>query len=194
VRAFVCWHVVSSLAFAADLTAASGRGAGSFSARRLDQRFTLATLPAAYGKIRTPWRPTTQGYAKWSQIKMPSPVAATLCAISMLLASGSVALTQTMPKEGETWQLKMDGFGCAKNGDLDRLLQVRRSGDQAEFAALLLRLRGEGLCQDLPKGLQVVVDRIESYGMLNDRPCVRQSGRSACWYTLPAFLQPMRNQ
>ena len=125
---------------------------------------------------------------------MPSLVAGALCAISMLLASCNVALTQTMPKEGETWQLKTDGFGCGKNDDLDKLLQVLHGGDETEFSALLLRFRGEGLCQDLPKGLQVVVDRIESYGMLNDRPCVRQSGHSACWYTLPAFLQPMRNQ
>jgi hypothetical protein len=76
--------------------------------------------------------------------------------------------------------LKIDGFGRGKNDDLGRPLQVLHSADQAEFSALLLRLRGEGLCQDLPKGLKVVVDRIEPYGMLNDRPCVRQSGHSDC--------------
>jgi len=193
VRAVVCWHVASGLAFAADLTPASGRGA----ALSPPGGRTSGYIGDIAGGV---WENTDivaaedAGCAKWSQIKMPSPVAATLCAISILLASCSVALTQTMPKEGETWQLKIDGFGCGKNDDLDRLLQVRRGGDQAEFAALLLRLRGEGLCQDLPKGLQVVVDRIESYGMLNDRPCVRQSGHSDCWYTLPAFLRRTGNQ
>jgi hypothetical protein len=126
--------------------------------------------------------------------QMPLSVTGALCAIPMLLLSCSVALTQTMPKEGETWQLKIDGFGCGKNDDLDKLLQVQHSGDQTEFSALLLRFRRDGLCQDLPKGLLVVVDRIESYGMLNDRPCVRQSGHSDCWYTLPTFLQRTSNQ
>jgi hypothetical protein len=139
VRAVVCWHVASGLAFAADLTPASGRGA-AFSPSGGRTSGYIGDIAGGVWENTDIVAAEDAGCAKWSQIKMPSPVAATLCAISILLAPCSVALTQTMPKEGETWQLKIDGFGCGKNDDLDRLLQVRRSGDQAEFAALLLRL------------------------------------------------------
>ena len=124
---------------------------------------------------------------------MRPPVTGTLLATLMLFLTCGAGAAQTMPRVGETWQLKVDGFGCGKNDDLDRLLRLLHQDDQTEFSGLLLRLRGEGSCQNLPKGLQVVVDRIEPYGMLNDRPCVRQSGSSDCWYTLPAFLQPIRD-
>ena len=112
----------------------------------------------------------------------------------MIFVFCGLGSAQTVPRAGEMWQLKIDAFGCAKNEDLDRLLRLLHQDDQTEFRALLLNLRGERLCQDLPKGLQVLVDRIEPYGMLNDRPCVRQSGHSDCWYTLPAFLQPISNR
>jgi hypothetical protein len=125
---------------------------------------------------------------------MRAPAMGTLLATLMLFVSCGLGSAQTMPRVGETWQLKIDAFGCAKNEDLDRLLRLLHQDDQTEFRAQLLSLRGERLCQDLPKGLQVLVDRIEPYGMLNDRPCVRQSGHSDCWYTLPAFLQPISNQ
>jgi hypothetical protein len=120
---------------------------------------------------------------------MRPPVTGTLSATLMLFISCGLGSAQTTPRVGEAWQLKVDGFGCAKNEDLDRLLRLLHQDDQAEF-----RTHGDGLCQDLPKGLQVLVDRIEPYGMLNDRPCVRQSGSSDCWYTLPAFLQPTSNR
>ena len=118
-------------------------------------------------------------------------VPATLFAIMTLWISCGAGSAQTLPQVGETWRLKIDGFGCARNDDLDQLLHLHHDDDQTAFSALLLRFRGEGRCQDLPKGLEVVVERIEPYGMLNDRPCVRQSGSSDCWYTSPAFLRPI---
>ncbi len=132
--------------------------------------------------------------SEWSDVPMRPPVLGTLLATLALFLSCAAASAQTMPRVGERWQLKVEGFGCAKNDDLDRLLRLLHGEDPTEFRTLLLRYRGEGLCRDLPKGLPVVVDRIEPYGMLNDRPCVRQGGDSDCWYTLPAFLQPISNQ
>jgi hypothetical protein len=117
-------------------------------------------------------------------------VTGTLLAIVMFSISCGAGSAQNLPQVGETWQFKTDGFGCAKNDDLDRLLRLHHDDDQTAFSKLLLGFRGEGRCQDLPKGLQVVVERIEPYGMLNDRPCVRRSGESVCWYTSPAFLRP----
>lgn len=131
---------------------------------------------------------------EWSEMQMRPPTTGALLATLTFLLSCGAGSAQTMPRVGETWQLKVGGFGCAKNDDLDRLLHLRHQDDQTEFQALLLEYRGGGLCQDLPKGLQVIVDRIEPYGMLNDRPCVRQSGHSDCWYTLPSFLQPITKQ
>ncbi len=121
---------------------------------------------------------------------MRPAIPATLFAIMTLSMSCDVGSAQTLPRVGETWQLKIDGFGCARNDDLDQLLRLRHDDDQNAFSALLHRLGGEERCRELPKGLEVVVERIEPYGMLNDRPCVRGGGSSVCWYTLPAFLRP----
>jgi hypothetical protein len=88
---------------------------------------------------------------KWSDIQMRPSVIGMLFAIMMLSLSCGAGSAQTLPRVGETWQLKMDGFGCAKNDDLDRLLHLLHHGDQTGFSMLLLRFRGEVLCQDLPK-------------------------------------------
>jgi hypothetical protein len=122
---------------------------------------------------------------------MRRAVLATLFAIMMVFIFSAAGSAQTLPRVGETWQLKIDGFGCARNDDLDQLLRLRHDDDQNAFSALLHKLRGEERCRELPKGLEVVVERIEPYGMLNDRPCVRGGGSSVCWYTLPAFLRPV---
>jgi hypothetical protein len=111
--------------------------------------------------------------------------------VCTFFAGGSA---QTSPQVGETWQLKIDAFGCARNDDLDQLLHLRHDDDQNAFSALLHRLRGEERCRELAKGLEVVVERVEPYGMLNDRPCVRAGGSSVCWYTSPAFLRPAGSQ
>ena len=91
---------------------------------------------------------------------MRAPAIGTLLATLMIFVSCGLGSAQTMPRAGETWLLKIDAFGCAKNEDLDRLLRLLHQDDQTEFRALLLNLRGERLCQDLPKGLQVLVDRM----------------------------------
>jgi hypothetical protein len=119
---------------------------------------------------------------------------ATLFAIMMVGMFCAAGSAQTLPRVGETWQLKIDGFGCARNDDLDQLLRLRHDDHQDAFSTLLHRLRGEERCRELPKGLEVVVERIEPYGMLNDRPCVRGGGSSVRWYTLPAFLRPAGSQ
>lgn len=125
---------------------------------------------------------------------MRPAIPATLFAVMTLSMSCGAGSAQTLPRVGETWQLKIDGFGCVRNDDLDQLLRLRHDDDQNAFSTLLHRLRGEERCRELPKGLEVVVERIEPYGMLNDRPCVRGGSASVCWYTLPAFLRPAGSQ
>jgi hypothetical protein len=54
---------------------------------------------------------------------------ATLFAIMMVGMFCAAGSAQTLPRVGETWQLKIDGFGCVRNDDLDQLLRLRHDDD-----------------------------------------------------------------
>ena len=102
----------------------------------------------------------------------------------------SQAGAQLSPQSGEMWQMKVDGFGCVKNEDLEKLVNLVSQHDQKAFSTLLLKLGGVGACQSMPKGLRVIVDHTASYGVFGNHPCVREIDNPDCWYTSPTFLEP----